>query len=202
MAIISRGIGWSQESNLLWYILKQLNQLTGVLFGLKPKYKVYTALLTQSGGDGEDDVVSGGNIFKGITYYININDSNGDFTQYGAPNNNVGTYFVCNQDGFVPEGAQVYYNTGAPTVTVLENTIGDMWFTYDAVGQYIVNSNGLFTQNKTAYFITNTNTADFTLIFLTPNEIPNGVNIASTNILGVFTDSLFFNVPIEIRVYN
>ena len=54
MAIISKGIGWSQESNLLWYILKQLNQLTGVLFGLKPKYKVYTALIYM--GDGSATV--------------------------------------------------------------------------------------------------------------------------------------------------
>jgi hypothetical protein len=51
MAQISRQIGWSQESNLLYQILKQLNKLTSILFGLKPKYKVYTALLTQSGGD-------------------------------------------------------------------------------------------------------------------------------------------------------
>ena len=46
---VSRQIGWSQESNLLYQILKQLNQLTSVIFGLKPKYKVYTALLTQEG---------------------------------------------------------------------------------------------------------------------------------------------------------
>ena len=70
MAIISRGIGWSQESNLLWYILKQLNQLTGVLFGLKPKYKVYTALLTQSGGDAPTSIYSG-ELIIGATYTIN-----------------------------------------------------------------------------------------------------------------------------------
>ena len=55
MAIQNRQIGWSQESNLLWQILKQINKLTSVIFGLKeaatPKYKVYTALLTQSGTD-------------------------------------------------------------------------------------------------------------------------------------------------------
>lgn len=52
MAIPSREIGWGTESNLLWQILKQLNKLTSVLFGLKeaatPNYKVYTALLTQN----------------------------------------------------------------------------------------------------------------------------------------------------------
>jgi hypothetical protein len=53
MAIPSRQIGWGTESNLLWQILKQLSRLTSTLFSLKeaatPKYKVYTALLTQSG---------------------------------------------------------------------------------------------------------------------------------------------------------
>jgi len=55
MAIQNRQIGWSQESNLLWQILKQINKLTSVIFGLKeaatPKYKVYTALLSQTGTD-------------------------------------------------------------------------------------------------------------------------------------------------------
>lgn len=55
MAIPSRQIGWGTESNLLWQILKQLTRLTSTLFSLKeaatPKYKVYTALVTQSGGD-------------------------------------------------------------------------------------------------------------------------------------------------------
>ena len=35
MAIQNRQIGWSQESNLLWQILKQINKLTSVIFGLK-----------------------------------------------------------------------------------------------------------------------------------------------------------------------
>lgn len=49
--MISRQIGWSNESNLLYQILKQLTKLTSIIFGLKPKYKVYTALLTQTGTD-------------------------------------------------------------------------------------------------------------------------------------------------------
>jgi hypothetical protein len=49
MASVSRQIGWSQESNLLYQILNQLTRLTSIIFGLKPKYKVYTALLTQVG---------------------------------------------------------------------------------------------------------------------------------------------------------
>jgi hypothetical protein len=49
MASVSRQIGWSQESNLLYQILKQLTRLTSIIFKLNPKYKVYTVTLTQSG---------------------------------------------------------------------------------------------------------------------------------------------------------
>ena len=44
MAIPSRQIGWGTESNLLWQIL------TSVLFGLKPNYKIYVALLSTTDG--------------------------------------------------------------------------------------------------------------------------------------------------------
>jgi hypothetical protein len=159
MAIISRGIGWSQESNLLWYILKQLNQLTGVLFGLKPKYKVYTALLTQSGGNDPQELVSSGSLTVGVTYLISDNASNPDFTNVGAPNNNVGTYFVAtgttpNNWGTVGD-VDLGYNGAAPTVIVLENTIGNIWWTYSNVGYYFINSDNLFISDKTFLPISN-----------------------------------------------
>lgn len=44
---VSRQIGWSNESNLLYQILKQITRLTAVIFSLKPTYKVYSALLEQ-----------------------------------------------------------------------------------------------------------------------------------------------------------
>ena len=34
---ISRQIGWSNESNLLYQILKQITRLTGVLYNIKPQ---------------------------------------------------------------------------------------------------------------------------------------------------------------------
>jgi len=49
MARISRQIGWSNESNILYQILNQLTRLAGIITGLKPTYKVYTALYTQNG---------------------------------------------------------------------------------------------------------------------------------------------------------
>jgi hypothetical protein len=49
MAGISRQIGWSQESNLLYYILQQLIKLKGIIFNLTPKYKTLDVLLSQTG---------------------------------------------------------------------------------------------------------------------------------------------------------
>jgi len=68
MSIPAKQIGWSNESNLLWYILKQLNKLTSVIFNLKPKYKVYTALLTQSGINAPVATVLENTLGATITY--------------------------------------------------------------------------------------------------------------------------------------
>jgi len=172
------------------------------------KYKVYTALLTQTGGD--DSVsVSGeeGTINIGVTYLINENPNNNDLTIYGAPNNNEGTYFVANQTGILnyTDFLQLIYNTGAPVVTVLENTIGNIWFTYNDVGVYYVNSSGLFTENKTF------NTVSDNLNLRAPNaqrfsfnytDINTGLITVYDPIGDVGQDGNLINTPIEIRVYN
>ena len=120
-----------------------------------PTYKVFTALLTQSGGYFLDQLDSSTviqNVTKGTTYTI-INASDGDFTNVGAPNNNDGTSFIATNNN-VPntwgqDGAGLLFNTGAPVATVLENTIGNVWFAYVDEGRYDINSSLLFTQNKT-----------------------------------------------------
>lgn len=50
MARISKQIGWSQESNLLYEILRKLGELAGIASKVKP-YKVYSALITDNGDD-------------------------------------------------------------------------------------------------------------------------------------------------------
>ena len=201
---VSRQIGWSQESNLLYQILKQLNQLTSVIFGLKPKYKVYTALLTQSGGDdlNETDNIP---LTIGVTYMIKQNSTlRGDFTNVGAPNNNDGTYFVAT--GTTPnEWGQdsVFYNTGAPVATVLENTIGNVWFTYDNVGVYSIFSSGLFTSGKTFTIngpLNNANTSAWQ-VFYEPAST-NQLYFILVDINGNNINDIGDNFPIEIRVYS
>jgi hypothetical protein len=212
MAQISRQIGWGTESNLLYQILKQLNKLTSILFNLKestvPKYKVFTALLTQSGGDDLQGI-SSGPVTKGVTYQISASD--GNFSNVGAPSNDDSTWFVAINNE-IPNSygtGLLKYNTGAPVVTVLENTIGNIWFTYDGVGNYGVNSNNLFTGNKTASFISSLDGAVGTgggspLGSATSiNNVNNSLMyFVTTDSTGTYSDNLIDSYPIEIRVYN
>ena len=129
--------------------------------GFSP-YKVYTALLTQNGGDtplttgsfngGPSKDSDGFNI--GISYQITANPNNTDLSIYGAPNNLEGTSFVSIyssnlSDDNLDVDVIFSFNAGAPKVTVLENTIGNIWFTYESMGTFVINSDGLFTQYKT-----------------------------------------------------
>jgi hypothetical protein len=166
-------------------------------------YKVYTALLTQSGGD-DPLTLSSGAVTKGVTYKIK-ETTTGDFSNVGAPNNNVNTIFVATNNE-VPNnysGGNLSYNTGAPVVTVLENTIGNIWFTYEAIGSYAGQSNGLFTYNKSTIVIGNA-------YWETGNGyVASGFDTESVAYIktkdfnnDVVSSEYLIRTPIEIRVYN
>jgi hypothetical protein len=165
-------------------------------------YKVYTALLTQSGGNGPSSGQGDESFNEGVTYTITDNPNNYDLTIYGAPNNNVGTSFVSTVTTGLPYDASLTftYNTGAPIVTVLQNTIGNIWWTYANQGIYQMNSNSLFTQNKTIGFAGGqgfaSGSADpiFAMAQGTIDVIE--INTPSGN------DGYLNGAPIEIRVYN
>lgn len=173
---------------------------------LRP-YKVYTALLTQSGGDDFDSIAAG-NTTIGITYQINGSIAGDDFRNIGGPlittnGEFQGTYFVAT--GTTPTNwsgnTVLIYNTGAPVVTVLENTIGNIWFTYTGVGDYSINSDGLFENLKTYYSILS--------ISDTATQQRNGLFVINTNQIGIssgdgniYENGYLFRTPIEIRVYN
>ena len=172
-------------------------------------YKVYTALLTQSGGDGisyiENFSTSGvQNIIKGVTYRIDVNSDNVDFSSIGAPSNAAGTYFVATANAvntdFLDFTWALEYNTGAPVATVLENTIGNIWFTYYGLGDYFINSNGLFINEKTFALIGTTGFStgggDTGASIMLTNP-PNNVEVTALN-----GDDALASTPIEIRVYN
>jgi hypothetical protein len=186
-----------------------VNNVTGQTINgqqLQP-YKVYTALLTQSGGDEQLSLVNAP-LTIGVTYTIvNNGDNNYDFINVGAPNNLDGTRFVAT--GTTPTAwgsADLNYNTGAPVVTVLENTIGNVWFTYDSVGYYYANSNGLFLQDKSwiptiQIFNDTAGLRDGEICEIRYGN-SNEYNIVTFDQSGTSVNSKLQNTPIEIRVYN
>lgn len=171
-------------------------------------YKSYTALITQHGTDNLillrwDDILGGPDLIIGRTYKI-MENTGSDFTNVGAPNNNIGTYFVAK--GIRPNNwgeAILQFNTGAPIVTVLENTIGNIWFTYNLTGNYYINSNDLFTLSKTTAFISTGAEGINNGVITGINVMDQSVIICNTVVTpNTPTDDELNNTPIEIRVYN
>lgn len=83
--------------------------------------------------------------------------------------------------------------TDAPTVIVLENSIGSIVWTRTSLGLYTGTLTGAFTVDKTMCFITPPNTITaFTMI----------QNTVNTVIISTQDDSVLIKSSIEIRVYN
>jgi hypothetical protein len=168
-------------------------------------YKVYRALLTQSGNDNPDSIISD-LLTIGVTYTINnFNPSYtlGDFTNVGAPNNNIGTSFVAT--GTTPNNwgtsIQLEFNTGAPVATVLENTIGTITYDYDSAGSYGLNSSALFTSGKTFVMGGGSSNNASTYVYLGEINSTSRIVIRARDLEGTFSDDIMANTPIEILVY-
>jgi len=180
-------------------------------------YRVYTALLTQSGGDDPQSIGSGA-VTEGVTYMVDGTSSDADFSNVGGPKYDGvtsinGTYFVAiNND--IPNNyseGQLNYNTGAPVVTVLENTIdANLSWGYLSTGQYKLSlssfpSNGPFIVGKTFVFIGSglNNNVPLYANNNTSMGVPqnNAIIVRKFNTSFVQQDN-FENVSIEIRVYN
>ena len=199
---IEKKLGFKGEFNLTKYI-------TDLIAATPPPtptlpYKVYTALLSQSGGDSFLFLLNEPLVI-GVTYkiYEDAGPSGWDFTNVGAPNNNVGTSFVAT--GTTPNSwtnAELEYNAGAPVAKVLENTIGNIWFTYNGVGQYYVNSNQLFTYPKSTGFIGDVSGAGENQSLASIQILGDSAFYISTVTSFIVVDDQLFDTPIEIRVYN
>jgi hypothetical protein len=182
-----------------WYTMEDVTNT------VRP-YQVFTALLTQSGvdnplGNCSDDPQP---LIIGVTYTISVANGTADFTNVGAPNNNLGTSFVAT--GTIPNSWGTSgdncldYNTGAPVATVLENTIGNVWFTYNGVGNYYVNSSGLFVENKVICSFLN-----IFPTFMAYNEnilVNFERNDINSLAVAIGSDDFLSGIPIEIKVYN
>ena len=162
-------------------------------------YKLYTAILTQSGGDDPNIKEAGDSLNIGVTYLIGDgSDDPGDFMNVGAPNNDEGTSFVATGETPTKWGkTTLEYNAGAPVVTVLENTIGNVYWTYDSIGFYTGHSEELFTDNKSFALISSS----------TMGPIVTNISVydsSSALIVASAEDGYRENfiAYVEIRVYN
>jgi len=180
-----------------------------------PSYKVYTAILVQLGGDDFDETFSG-ILYAGISYGVSAAGGTStvtdyDFSNIGGPKYPQEFAFVANKTA-VPTswGIQsdpgnpqyiINFNRGAPRVNILENTIGNIWFSYTTNGVYHMNSDGLFTADKTIGFAGGQSSA----VRLSTEPVFN-INYGTTNVMEIVTpsgnDDKLNGAPIEIRVYN
>ena len=188
------------------YVFSDFNQWKPIL--TEPSYRVFTALLTQSGGS-DNQILSSSAVTQGITYFIDGAGSNSDFSNVGGPVIGTNSYYFIATNSDIPndyDGANLLYNTGAPVATVLENTIGNIWFTYNSTGYYLANSNELFPQDKSwtptiQIFNDTAGLRDGEICeirYSTSNEF----YITTFDQSGTNVDSKLSNTPIEIRVYN
>ena len=187
---------------------------TGATGSFNPTYNVFTALLTQNGPTNSQILSFEGDppptIVVGTTYEIITLGNDIDFTLVGAPNNNIGTKFIATDDfagsGDINDVSELLYNTGAPIAVVLENTIGDVWFNYDSEGVYSINSNNLFTLNKSMLTISNSKsgTTDLPMTNFAQDGYYTASRISFISIdpEGTSGDYSLTGTPIEIRVYN
>jgi hypothetical protein len=86
--------------------------------------------------------------------------------------------------------------TNAPTVTVLENTIGNIVWTYDSTGEYLGTLTGVFISNKTYFSALPSQITQLKFVRINNNIVNLGTALA-----GVKTNGLLNNTSIEIRIY-
>ena len=150
MAIPSRQIGWGTEENLLWQISKQIEKLTCVTAGgcgsitttttttTLPVYRVYSALLNQSGTSAPEALVTENTIGSmtitrnsaGVYYFIspefNSYDDYGKvlcFMLNGSASGGTGVLNSVNAQYVPPiNGIQVLSVIGS-TITPTDNVI-------------------------------------------------------------------------------
>ncbi len=180
----------------------------GTNAGLMPpiKSKVYTALISQS-GSSDPQTMTSGTLTVGVTYQITDYISGDDFTNCGAPSNANGVFFVATNDTPTvwSNSSELSYDNGAPVVKVLENTIGNIWFTYTDVGSYIICSDGLFSTNTI-------NNLDQTMNICKITDIVyfSYINVSSSDSLEFATidnsltqqDGLLFEKVLKIETYD
>src|SRR3989304_5031810 len=94
--------------------------------------------------------------------------------------------------------------TDAPTVIILENTIGDIVWTRDDIGAYLGTFANAFTLDKTFYYVLGKFVSGLSTVapMLQRNDVNSMRLYSSDYFSGNDIDDVLSNTPIEIRVYN
>ncbi len=112
--------------------------------------RIFRALASQLGVSAINDI-DDGPVEIGVSY--TILGAGGDFSNIGAPDNNLGTSFIALNSNTPTYGASsLRYDSGAPKLIVLKNTIGNVWCTYFGVGFYVLESVSKFQDSQRAKF--------------------------------------------------
>jgi hypothetical protein len=94
-------------------------------------------------------------------------------------------------------------STDAPTAIVLNNTLGEVTYTYEDVGTYLINSNGLFIFNKTWIYLKDNDGNQQGVFVMVGQNDENSINIFSfSDYMVSASNSILNNMSLEIRVYN
>jgi len=168
-------------------------------------YKVYTALLTQSGGN-DPQTMSSGSVTVGVTYQLGgyLPTGSWDFSNVGGPVYPDTYTFVATASEEPNSWVGVEglnYNTGAPVATVLENTIGNIWFTYNNAGTYNIYSDSLFLIGKTITFTTTSSRPSDPYWITTQIGNSEEIYLFQFDATGSYYNNLQ-STSLEIRVYN
>lgn len=164
-------------------------------------YLVYTAVLSQSGGDNPKTIGEGIPLVAGVRYEFGPTaiDGSWDFSNVGGPMYPKTHAFTATASDIPNSWTGVSflsYNEGDPVVTVLENNLGDIYWTYDSTGFYTGHSGGAFTENKSFALISSS----------TMGAIVTNISVYdNSNVLIVASDSEGYRenfiAYVEIRVY-
>jgi len=169
--------------------------------GLLLNYKSYVALISQIA----PTAATSGLLIIGETYTITTFVAGDNFTNVAnivsGTINTTGCVFIAT--GTTPTtwtNASTLTNAGNPTAIVLENTIGNIVWTRNGLGEYFGTLTGAFPSGKVICLSNQIDMPTMTLLLRKNNDI---ISI-NTGTPGTTTiaDNILDNTSIEIRVYN
>lgn len=173
--------------------------IVGFITVTERPYTVYKALMSQT-----TVADTSGTLVEGKTYIIDSLKTGDDFSNVGYVEE--GTAFVAT--GTTPTDwtnstSVMNLTDSAPTVTILENSIGDIVWAYDSVGVFTGTLAGKFTEDKTYFPLPVSIIHPITGGLVTVGwSSEDEIVVSSYDDTPELVDDVLDGVPIEIQVYS